>query len=98
MAFFRYEKKFLKEISRIKDPAVFFGIARILKVPTMVDKDTPREFSDMLQDIIDNYFAAAPSRQRELLKILKDANQCKENIEDGSYTKDTAKEIPNEKV
>lgn len=98
MKFFRYEKKFLKELSRTKEPAVFFGLARILKVPCMVDKDTPRDFQDMLKDVIDNYFAAAPSRQKEILKILKDANDCKEDIEDGDYSKDSAETIPHEEV
>ena len=98
MKLFGYEEKFLRELSKIKDPAVFFGTARILKVPCMVDKDTPREFQDILKDVIDNYFAAAPSRQRELLKILKDANKCKESIEDGSYTKNSAKTGSNKEM
>ena len=98
MKLFGYEEKFLRELSKIKDPAVFFGIARILKVPCMVDKDTPREFQDILKDVIDNYFAAAPSKQREILKILKDANECKENIGNGSHTKDSAETIPHEEV
>lgn len=98
MNFFRYEKKFIKEISKIKDPVVFLGIAKVLKVSIMVDKDTPKDFNDILKDIIDTYFAAAPSKQREILKILKDANECKENIENGSHTKDSAETIPHEKV
>ena len=73
MAFFRYEKKFLKEISRIKDPAVFFGIARILKVPTMIDKDTPREFSDMLQDILDNVILPTEEEEAEEANMLMDS-------------------------
>lgn len=97
MNFYRNEKKFIKALSKITDPVVFLGLAKVLKVPCMVDKDTPRDFNDILKDTIDNYFAAAPSRQKEILKILKDANECKE-IEDGNYTKDSAKTIPNEEV
>lgn len=98
MKVFKYEKKFLEEVSRIKDPAVFLGIAKIMKVPCFIDKDTPRDFHDILKDTIDNYFAAAPSRQKEVLKILKDANECKESIEDGNNTKDAAETIPNKEV
>lgn len=98
MKFYRNEKKFLKTLSKIKDPAVFLGVAKILKVPCYIDKDTPRDFQDILKDTIDNYFAAAPSRQKEILKILKDANECEEIIEDGDYTKDTPKTVTNEEV
>ena len=98
MKIFGYEKKFIEEVSRIKDPAIFFGIARTLKVPCFVDKDTPREFNDILEGIFDAYFAADLKRQKELLKILKDANECKENFEYGNNTKNSAKTIPNKKV
>lgn len=74
MRVFSYEKKFIKELSKIKDPAIFVGLANILKVGIMEDKDTPKDFNKVLEGIIDAYFAAAPSRQKELLKILKDAN------------------------
>lgn len=80
--FYRNEKKFIKALSKIKDPAVFLGVAKVLKVRCMEDKDTPRDFNDILRDTINNYFAAAPSRQRELLKILKDANECGDTLED----------------
>ena len=98
MNFFRYEKKFIKQISKIKDPVVFFGLAKIFNVSTMVDKDTPREFNDVLEDIINAYFAAAPSRQREILKILKDANECKESIGNGNYTKASAETVSDKEV
>lgn len=95
---FGYEKRFIKELGRTKDPVVFFGVARVLKVNPMVDKDTPKDFAAVLEEVIDAYFAAAPSRQKEVLKILKDANECKENIEDGNYTKDPAETSSNKEV
>lgn len=98
MKVFRYEKKFLEEVSRIKDPAVFLGIARTLKVPCFIDKDTPREFNDILEGIFDAYFAADLKRQKELLKILKDANECKENLDYGNNTENSAETVPNKKV
>lgn len=94
----RYERQFLKEIGKIKDIAVFLGVARVLKVQTMKDKDTPKEFNEVFKEIIDNYFAAEPKRQKELLDILKAANKCKEKIEYGNSTKDSAKTGTNEKV
>ena len=98
MKFYRNEKKFIHEVSKIKDPAVFFGIAKILKVPCFIDKDTPRDFSEVLNDIFDAYFAADLKRQKELLKILKDANECKESLNYGNNTKDSAETISDKEV
>lgn len=77
MGFFRYknEKGFIKELSRTKDPVVFLGVAKILGVSCMVDKDTPKDFQDILKDVIDTYFAADPKRQKEVLEVLRDANK-----------------------
>lgn len=98
MSIFGYEKKFVYEIGRIKDPVVFFGIAKILEVPCFIDKDNPREFEEVLNDILDTYFAAESKKQKELLDILKAANKCKEKIEYGNSTKDSAKAGINKKV
>lgn len=98
MKIFGYEKKFIYEVSKIKDPAIFFGIARTLKVPCFVDKDTPREFSDILNGIFEAYFAADLKRQKELLKILKDANECKESLDYGNNSKDSAKAISDKEM
>jgi Mg2+/Co2+ transporter CorC len=61
----------------------------------MVDKDTPKEFAAVLEEIIDAYFAAEPKKQKELLNILRDANKCKEKVVDGNYTKDPAETSTN---
>lgn len=94
----RYERKFMKEIGNISDITVFMGVARILKVNPMKDKDTPKDFTDVLMEVINAYFAAEPKRQRELLKILKDANKCKESFNYGDSTKDTPETGSNEEV
>ena len=94
----RYERKFMKEIGNISDITVFMGVARILKVNPMKDKDTPKDFTEVLMEVINAYFAAEPKRQRELLKILKDANKCKESFSDGYNTKDSAETGSNEEV
>ena len=48
----RYERKFMKEIGNISDVTVFMGVARILKVNPMKDKDTPKDFTDVLMEVI----------------------------------------------
>ena len=94
----RYERKFMKEIGNISDVTVFMGVARILKVNPMKDKDTPKDFTEVLMEVINAYFAAEPKRQRELLKILKDANKCKESFSYGDNTKDTPETSSNEEM
>ena len=90
--------KFIKELGNIKDPAVFLGVARILEVGIMEDKDTPKDFSEVLNGVIENFIAAPSKRQKELLGILKDANKCKESISYGDNTKDSAETVSNEEV
>lgn len=94
----RLSTKFIKEISRIKDPTVFLGVARILKVELMVDKDTPKDFAAVLNEIIDNYNSSDRKRRRELLKILEKSNKCKEDVRSGNSTQSPAETIPNKEV
>lgn len=90
--------KFIRELGNIKDPAVFLGVARILEVGIMEDKDTPKDFSEVLNGVIENFIAAPSKRQKELLGILKDANKCKESIGYGNNTEDSAETVSNEEV
>ena len=90
--------KFIKELGKTSDPAVFLGVARVLEVQIMKDKDTPKDFSEVLNGVIENFIAAPSKRQKELLGILKDANKCKESFSDGYCTKDTSETVSNEEV
>lgn len=71
-------QKFIKEIANIKSPEVFLGVARILKVQLMEDKETPYDFVKIFSDTIEAFDKAGRARKKELLKILIQANQYKE--------------------
>ena len=71
-------QKFIKEIANIKSPEVFLGVARILKVQLMEDKETPYEFTKIFSYTIEAFDKAERARKKELLKILVQANQYKE--------------------
>lgn len=98
--------RFLVEISKIKDPEVFIGIARILRVKLMSEqKDeegrfVPRDFTDLYSDTLMAFAQSERKRKRELLKIIEKAN--KEKDEKGAInanrTKDSKENISNEKV
>lgn len=94
----RITTKFIKELSKIKDPAIFLGVARVLKVELMVDKDTPRDFGDVFEDIIVNYENSNRKRRRELLKILQQSNKCKEEVVNGNRTQSSSETGSDENV
>lgn len=71
-------QKFIKEIANIKSPEVFLGVARILKVQLMEDKETPYDFVKIFSNTVEAFDKADRARKKELLKILVQANQYKE--------------------
>lgn len=79
--------KFMEEVAKIKDPVVFLGIARILKVRVMEDgfkeKVEPRDFMDVFTDCVASFSQCERKRKKELLTILKKAN-CAPDIKDDS--------------
>lgn len=82
-------QKFIKEIAKIKSPEIFLGVARILKVQLMEDKETPYEFTKIFSDTVEAFDKADRARKKELLKILIQANQCKEyEVNGGTKEKD----------
>lgn len=91
-------QKFIKEIANIKSPEVFLGVARILKVQLMEDKETPCDFVKIFSDTVEAFDKADRARKKELLKILVRANQYKECDVNGDSSKDPTETISNQKV
>ena len=91
------EEQFILELGKIKDPAVFVGVARILKGPLMNGEEA-REFTDVFNDTIDYFIKEKKKRQKELLCILKNANKCKEDIVDGNSSENTAETVSDKEV
>lgn len=94
----RLSTRFIKEISKIKDPMVFLGVARILNVEIMIDKDTSKDFAAVLNEIIDNYNNSDRKRRRELLKILEKSNKYKEDVGSGNSTQGSSKTISDKEM
>lgn len=93
--------RFLIEVSKIKEPEIFLGVARILKVKLVSEeKDEEgrlisRDFSDILTDLIDSYSKSERRRKRELLKIIEKANK---EVVDANRTKNSKESISNKEV
>lgn len=97
-------QKFLKELGNIKDPVVFLGLCPILKVEIYKEekdengKKIPRDFHEVLKDLMSSYDCAGRKRKRELLKILRDANKAQGGEVDGPRTENTETPVQDEKV
>lgn len=93
-------KKFMDEIGRTKDPIVFLGVAKVLRVEVFEDGaggKNPRDFSDIFADVMFAYNGSARKFKKELLKILRDANKVKGDV-NGDFAKDTQKTTSDENL
>ena len=74
-------QKFMYEIGRIKEPEIFIGVARVLKVKLVEEevddegRHVSRDFTDIFADVMSNYAECDRPRKKELLKILRKANE-----------------------
>ena len=91
-------QKFIKEIANIKSPEVFLGVARILKIQLMEDKEPPYDFVKIFSDTVEAFDKAGRTRKKELLKILIRANQYKECDVNGNSSQNSTEAISNQKV
>lgn len=94
--------KFMDETSKIKDPAIFLGLARVLKVKLIKDekdeneKPLARDFMDIYVDVVDAFARCDRRRKRELLNLLRKANA--EDGEDANRTENTKTNLSNEEM
>lgn len=94
--------QFILEISRIKDPVVFLGVARVLKVKAIGDDKETKDFNALFKEVLDAFQNSSHTRQKELLNILKAANRAPAPIGgkqlNGNNTKHSEETVPNEDV
>lgn len=69
-------QKFMYELSRT-DVVNFRGVAQILRVKIADENDEVRSFPDVFADVMAAYDTAGRKRKKELLKILRDANNLR---------------------
>lgn len=53
----------------------FLGLCKFLGVKLMEDSKSPRDFADLLSDLMEKFQNLNHTRQRELLQILKKVNK-----------------------
>ncbi len=70
-------EKFLTQLSKL-EPVEFIGVAHLCGAQLLQeDNKTPRDFADILRDILNKYETLNRKKRRELEKILAQSNSIK---------------------
>lgn len=67
--------KFLNEISHIKEPEIFIGLAKLLCVKLVNDDGETLDFVDILDRVLHQYSNAPRKLRKDILKMLREANK-----------------------
>ena len=96
--------KFMKEVGRIKDPVIFLGLARTLGVNLYTEekdenseKLKPKEFSVLFEEMMKSFDGAGRKLKRDLIKMLRAANEDKEQL-NATRTENTEATVQDEEV
>ena len=67
-------EKFLMQVSKL-EPIEFIGLANLFGADLLEeDKKTPRDFADILRDVISKYETLERKKKREVDRLLKTIN------------------------
>lgn len=70
-------EKFLIQLSKL-EPVEFIGVAHLCGARLLQgDNKTPRDFADILRDVLDKYETLNRKKRRELEKALAQSNSVK---------------------
>ena len=61
---------FLELVTQL-EPIDFVGLSKILCVPLVNQKNEPREFEDILSDMIDKFISTGRKQRKDIIKVLK---------------------------
>lgn len=70
-------EKFLIQLSKL-EPVEFIGVAHLCGARLLQeDNKTPRDFADILRDVLNKYQTLNRKKRRELEKVLAQTNSIK---------------------
>ena len=61
---------FLELVTQL-EPIEFVGLSKILCVSLVNQKNEPRNFEDILSDMIDNFISTGRKQRKDIIKVLK---------------------------
>ena len=68
--------KFITGITKL-EPIEFIGLTKVLCTPIVDDENNPREFDDILSDMIDRFVSTGRRQRRDILKVIDHASKVK---------------------
>ena len=88
--------EFVKEVVKMR-PIDFLGVATLLGV-SLAEQDKSRDPKEIFNDIITKFETLTTKKQKEIIKLCKQANKNNRGVKNGNRTKksDSKKDIPTE--
>lgn len=68
--------EFITAITKL-NPVEFVGLAKVLCTPVVDENNEPREFEEILQDMIDRFAGTGRRQRRDILKVVKQTGKVK---------------------
>ena len=87
--------KFVNALLQL-NPVEFLGVSKILCVPVVDSEKEPRQFDEILSDLIDNFIKLNRRNRRELLSILKESAKVTDDEFESIYKQWSAAEHESE--
>lgn len=68
--------RFITGITKL-EPIEFIGLTKVLCTPIVDEENNPREFDDILSDMIDRFVATGRRQRKDIIKIIEQTGKIK---------------------
>ena len=68
--------RFVTGITKL-EPIEFIGVTKVLCTPIVDEENNPREFDDILSDMIDRFVATGRRQRKDIIKIIEQTGKIK---------------------
>ena len=68
--------RFVTGITKL-EPIEFIGLTKVLCTPIVDEENNPREFDDILSDMIDIFVATGRRQRKDIIKIIEQTGKIK---------------------
>lgn len=73
-------EKMMLEISKL-DAVTFLGLCKLLGVSLITKTNISKNFSDLLEEVMNKYDKLGRPMKKEILEVVRDANRTKDSKE-----------------
>lgn len=68
--------RFITGITKL-EPIEFIGLTKVLCTPIVDEENNPREFEDILSNMIDRFVATGRRQRKDIIKIIEQTGKIK---------------------